>query len=351
MTTDQHPAVRINKGGGGWGPGLVVRVHGDRNIVLSVTGGDEHPVAKRIAELTGGRVVNAFNSGAPDDQVMCAVINCGGTARSGVYPKKRIPTVNVFTASPGGPLQKFITEDIYVSGVGVNDVEPAGESAVAIGDDEADAASAPRAVAPSAGQAAGQAVEAQADAADSAPGNGKKQGGFSKFIIKFGGAIGYVITSLLNAGREGVKLTLNTVIPFMAYVALIMGIVNYTGLANWIARSVSPLAGSLWGLILLGIITALPFLSPFLGPGAAIAQIIGVLMGGQIAAGALPVRYALPTLFAIDGQVGCDFVPVGLGLGEAQSQTVDVGVPAVLFARQLTSPLAVIIAYAFSFLV
>lgn len=341
MSEQQNPAVRIDHGSGGWGLGLVVRAHGERNIVLSVTGGDEHPVAKKIAELTGGRVVNAFNAGAPDNQVLCAVINCGGTARSGVYPKKRIPTVNVFNASPGGPLQKYITDDIYVSGVGVDNVQPADPAEVAIGDDSAEsAAPAPAAPAPAA-----------QDAAQQPSRQTKEASGFSKFIINFGGAIGYVITSLLNAGREGVKMILNTVIPFMAYVALIMGIVNYTGLANWIAKSVSPLAGNLWGLLLLGIITALPVLSPFLGPGAAIAQIIGVLMGGQIAAGALPVRYALPTLFAIDGQVGCDFVPVGLGLGEAQSETVDVGVPAVLFARQLTSPLAVVIAYFFSFLV
>ena len=94
---------------------------------------------------------------------------------------------------------------------------------------------------------------------------------------------------------------------------------------------------------------ALPFLSPILGPGAAVAQIVGVLMGTQIATGALPVQYALPTLFAIDGQVGCDFIPVGLGLGEAKVETVEVGTPAVLFSRMFTSPLAVIIAWAASF--
>ena len=50
-----------------------------------------------------------------------------------------------------------------------------------------------------------------------------------------------------------------------------------------------------------------------------------------------------------DGQVGCDFVPVGLGLGEAKVETVEVGVPAVLFSRLITSPLAVIIAWLASF--
>jgi glucitol/sorbitol PTS system EIIB component len=72
-------------------------------------------------------------------------------------------------------------------------------------------------------------------------------------------------------------------------------------------------------------------------------------MGSQIAIGALPVQYALPTLFAINGQVGCDFIPVGLALGEAKPETVAVGTPAVLLSRLITAPLAVIIAYIVSF--
>ena len=127
----------------------------------------------------------------------------------------------------------------------------------------------------------------------------------------------------------------------MAYVSLLLGFVIYTGIAQWIGGLLAPLSSNPIGLIVIGIVVALPFLSPILGPGAAVAQIVGVLMGTQIATGALPVQYALPTLFAIDGQVGCDFIPVGLGLGEAKVETVEVGVPAVLFSRLITSPLAV----------
>ncbi len=81
-----------------------------------------------------------------------------------------------------------------------------------------------------------------------------------------------------------------------------------------------------------------------------IAQIIGTaIIGPAIAEGTIEPQYALPALFAIDPQVGCDFIPVGLALGEAEPETVEVGVPAVLFSRLITGPLSVVIAYFASF--
>ncbi len=329
-----YQAVKISKGRGGWGSGLTLQPTEEKNVVLSVTGGGIHPVASRIAELSGAEAVDGFTNNIADSRVLCAVINCGGTARIGVYPRKRIPTVDIYPGEPGGPLADFITDDIFVSAVTPENVAladaadvPLAASAVTVSDDEAAAAKA----------AARARVAAQGT-------------GFSGWVVRFGNTIGYLINTLLSSGRQAVKLTLNTIIPFMAYVSLLIGIVTYTGLSEWIANAVSPLAGNPFGLLLLGVIVGLPFLSPILGPGAAIAQVVGVLMGTQIAAGALPVQYALPTLFAINGQVGCDFVPVGLSLGEAEPETVSVGVPAVLFSRQITSPIAVLLAYLASFL-
>ena len=137
-------------------------------------------------------------------------------------------------------------------------------------------------------------------------------------------------------------------LPFMAFTSTILGIISASGLGNVIANTIAPLAGTLPGMLVICFICSLPFLSPILGPGAVIAQIVGVLMGEQFAVGAIPAQYALPALFAIDGQVGCDFVPVGLSLGEAEPETIEYGVPAVLFSRIVTGPISVLIAFAFS---
>lgn len=330
--------VNVTKGHGGWGDGLTLTPTPEKKIVLSVTGGGIHPIARQIAELSGAQAVDGFTNHVEDEKVLAAVINCGGTARIGVYPKKRIPTVDIYPGSPSGPLAKYITEDIFVSDVGSSQITLAdGESA------------APAVATGTAGTAAAESADA-GTAEETTYAETPDNKGFTGLVVKFGGAIGYIINTLLAAGRQTIDIMLKTVIPFMAYVGLLIGFVNYTGLSDLIAQGVTPLASNPLGLLLLSVIVALPFLSPILGPGGAIAQVVGVLMGTQIGAGALPVQYALPTLFAIDGQVGADFIPVGLSLGEAKPETVSVGVPAVLFTRLVTSPIAVLIAYAASFL-
>ncbi len=170
------------------------------------------------------------------------------------------------------------------------------------------------------------------------------------FITSLGRSVGGVVGVLYQAGRESIDQVIKNILPFMAFIALIIGIILYTGIGDWIARMIAPLAGSLVGMLIISVICGLPFLSPLLGPGAVIAQVVGTLLGSTlIAQGAIPARYALPALFAINPQVGCDFIPVGLALGEAEPETVEIGVPAVLFSRMITGPIAVVLAYFASF--
>jgi PTS system glucitol/sorbitol-specific IIB component len=121
--TSVYRKVRVKAGPGGWGGPLVLEPDERHNKVMSVTGGGIHPVAQRIAELTGAQAIDGFFKPAPDAEVLCVVIDCGGTARVGVYPMKRIPTIDIYPASPSGPLASFIKEDVFVSGVRLDDIE------------------------------------------------------------------------------------------------------------------------------------------------------------------------------------------------------------------------------------
>ncbi len=168
-------------------------------------------------------------------------------------------------------------------------------------------------------------------------------------LNRIGRSVGGVVGALYQSGRDTIDTVIRNILPFMAFIALIIGIIQKTGVGKFIADHLSPLANNVPGLLLISIVCALPVLSPLLGPGAVIAQIVGVLVGVQIGQHAIRPQYSLPALFAIDPQVGCDFIPVGLALGEAEPHTVEVGVPAVLFSRLLTGPVAVIIAYLASF--
>ena len=112
-----YRAITITKGSAGWGGPLSMKPTDKRNKVVSVTGGGIHPVAAKIAEMSGATPVDGFSTGVPDDEIMVVVIDCGGTARCGVYPKKKLYTVNLTAVGQSGPLAKFITEDLYVSDV------------------------------------------------------------------------------------------------------------------------------------------------------------------------------------------------------------------------------------------
>ncbi|MBT2216027.1 PTS glucitol/sorbitol transporter subunit IIB [Virgibacillus dakarensis] len=338
-----YKPVFVNKGSGGWGKGLLIEPNGKKTKVVSVTGGGIHPVAKRIAELSGAEAVDGFKNSVPEDEMACVIIDCGGTARIGVYPMKKIPTVDIMDASPSGPLAKHITEDIFVSGVSPKDIELYDE------DDVGEKAQQEENNEKSARFDTSDKEQFQKEYEKVKQENKEKSEGKENFLMRFSKGIGKVTGTFYQAGRDSIDMLIKNILPFMAFVSMLIGIINYTGIGDIIAHTLSPLAGSLGGLIVIVLVCTLPFLSPVLGPGAVIAQVIGVLIGSQIGMGNIPPEFALPALFAINGQVGADFVPVGLSLGEAKPETVQYGVPAVLYSRLITGVLAVVIAYFASF--
>lgn len=327
-------AIKISRGKNGWGGPLVISADEKKNKVLAVTGGGIEEVAKKIGELLGAEVVDGFKAGVPDEEVIVAVVDCGGTARAGVYPKKGIFTVNLTPVGQSGPLAKFITEDLYVSDVKVENIELLQGDAVpqeTVGTKEKKTA-----------------AELKAEAREKVAG---VQVGTNRFALltKMGKGVGGVVNKLYQAARDTIDIVIRNVIPFMAFVSLLIGIIDKSGIGKVIANSVLPLATSLPGMLVISIVCAIPILSPLLGPGAVIAQIVGVLIGVEIGKGNIPPQYALPALFAINPQVGADFIPVGLALGEAESDTIEVGVPAILLSRLITGPISVVIAYLASF--
>ena len=86
-----YKSVTVSKGRGGWGGPLTVTPTDERPLVASITGGGIHPVAQKIADLTGGEVIDGFKSSAPFDKLAVAVIDCGGTARVGRLPDEEGP--------------------------------------------------------------------------------------------------------------------------------------------------------------------------------------------------------------------------------------------------------------------
>ncbi|MGW7998127.1 PTS glucitol/sorbitol transporter subunit IIB [Staphylococcus xylosus] len=329
--------VRIVKGSGGFGGPLEIGIEGKKDKVMYVTGGHKPEIVDKICEITGGSPVNGFETSVPEDEIMVAVIDCGGTLRCGIYPQKGIPTVNIMATGKSGPLRQHITEDIYVSNVDVNQVSVVDES------DTSD-----KSVLTTSAETTKN-NETASYTRDKKIMETRAEQENKSFLTKIGLAAGKVINTFYQAARDAVDTMLHTILPFMGFVALLIGIIQGSGIGDLFAKVMSPLAGNIWGLLIIGFICSLPFLSPLLGPGGVIGQVLGTLIGVEIGKGNIPPNLALPALFAINTQNAADFIPVGLGLAEAETKTIEVGVPSVLYSRFLNGVPRVFIAWLASF--
>ncbi len=323
----EYKSVVVSAGSGGFGGPLTLVPTETKNKIVNITGGVISPVSIRLAEMTGCEVVDGFKTKVPDEETLAVVIDCGGTLRCGIYPQKRIFTINLNATGPSGPLAQHIKADIYVSAVRENNIA------------YADGAAAP-------------AAEPEQPVKKPKYDTSKKisqQQAEGSLMAKIGQFMGGIVAVFYQAGRDSINTMIKTILPFMAFVSMLIGVILTTGIGDVIANLLAPLASSPVGLVILSLICSFPFLSPFLGPGAVIAQVIGVLIGVEIGNGQIPPSLALPALFAINAQCACDFIPVGLGLAEAEAETVEVGVPSVLYSRFITGPIAVILAWLASF--
>lgn len=327
-----YNTIIVERGSGGYGGPLTITPTEGKNKIVYIVGGGVRPdVVDRLAELTGAEAVNGFKTSVPDEEIAVAVIDCGGTLRCGLYPKKGIPTINIMPTGKAGPLAQYIHEGIYVSAVSASNVRLADEAELATAAVAAGAVSDGSASAPeTSADAPAEKVSYSSDKKISETLAAKRN---KTWLEKIGLGAGKVVAVFYQAGREAIQTLLTTILPFMAFVAMLIGIINASGLGNLIANVLTPLVGSGIGLMILGFICSLPFLSPLLGPGAVIGQIIGTLIGVEIGKGNIHPSLALPALFAINTQNGCDFIPVALGLAEAEAETVEVGVPSVLYSR------------------
>ena len=229
MQSREFRAVKVEHGQQGWGGPLVIEPTAEKDKIMAVTGGGIPELAHKLAEMTGAEAVDGFRAPPPESEVAAVVIDCGGTARCGVYPRKRIPTINLTPVGAAGPLAQFITEDIYVSGVRPDNLSPAdGSEATTAGGDPG------RAREPVRVRRVRATGPRQVPRWGPGPSSDTAQmgGGFTGFIARFGRAIGGVVGILFQSGRQAIDTVIRNVLPFMAFVTLLIGLINATGLGT-----------------------------------------------------------------------------------------------------------------------
>ena len=275
LAPGEYRSIRIVSGDGGFGGPLVITPTSEKHTVIYMTGGNREPEPlARILELSGMQAVNLGKDSCPEEEVALAIVDCGGTLRCGIYPKKGIPTVNIMATGKSGPLAQYITEDIYVSAVTSEEVSLANEEWSDCESDLIDTSFEEQ-------SSASQQTTAQANGV-TAQANGVIEEAESSADSRLSQALGpiiavsKVISIFQQSARDAVRTCLEMILPFMGFAALFIGICRGSGLTEFLAGLMKPMSASVLGLLAIGIICSIPGLSAVLGAGATAAQVFAV---------------------------------------------------------------------------
>ncbi len=164
------------------------------------------------------------------------IIDCGGTLRCGIYPQKRIPTININPVGKSGPMAKYITEDIYVSGVKNDNIALADGSAAPIS--EAAPAKEEKDFKYSADKKVSETM-----------GSSSKSSLIQKMVWEL---VKSLLLSIVQRKNLQTQYFIRSFHSWDSY-SLLIGIIQGSGFGNWFAKLLQPLCGNIIGLVILRI--------------------------------------------------------------------------------------------------